>query len=129
MKKFMTKTFIVVIFLLLITFFGIYYISRKSSSSPVSIPTQTTNISEEVIEFEGKLTKFNDNCKVDASCEATVNGYIIITNPGDVQVSALGESDIWSDDIGKKVKVRAKRLDNKTLTLVGDSSLYVKLTE
>lgn len=124
----MTKTFIVVISLLLITFFGIYYISRKSSSL-VSIPTQTTNINEEIVEFEGKLTKFNDNCKVDASCEATVEGYIIITNPGDVQVPTVGESDIWSDDIGKKVKVRAKRLNDKTLTLVGDSSLYVKLME
>ena len=123
------KVIIITIFLLLIIFFSFNYVSQKISPSTTSVLPQANNNGEEIFEFEGKLTKFDDSCKVDATCKAVANEYTIITNPGDVGVPAIGTSDIWTDDVGKTVKVRAKRVNDKNFTLVGDSTLYVKLAE
>ena len=37
----------------------------------------------------------------------------------------LGTSDVWVEDIGKRVKVRAQVVDNKELTIIGAEGLYV----
>lgn len=71
------------------------------------------------------MTAFNDSCKVDAACVATVSGYEIIVNPGDIGPVIRGKTDVWSEDIGKTVKVRARKVDSSTLTIEGDESYFV----
>lgn len=98
-------------------------VNTSSAISPTpSIPSQAGDI----IEFEGTLTDFNSACEIDISCIATVDNYQITTNPGDVGGPiALGKSDVWSPDIGKRVKVRAQVVEGNQLTLVGNDQLYV----
>jgi len=81
----------------------------------------------EIIEFEGVLNNFITTCQNDGVCVAIVDDYEIIINPGmiDPFPDKLGTSDVWADDIGKKVKVRAQVVDNKELTIIGAEGLYV----
>lgn len=86
----------------------------------------------DVVEFEGTITSnYTNGAIADASGYIVVNGYnIIITRGfGPPASGPRGVYDIKSNDIGKKVKVRAKKVDEKTLTIYGDSSYYVKLAE
>ena len=84
---------------------------------------------QEVVEFEGTLTQFSSGAIADAPRTAVVNGYTIITSPGFGTPVITGKSDIGTNDVGKVVKVRAKRIDGKSLTLIGDTSYYIKLAE
>ena len=81
----------------------------------------------EIIEFEGVLNNFIKTCEVDGVCIAIVDDYEIIVNHGMINPlpDKLGTSDVWVEDIGKRVKVRAQVVDNKELTIIGAEGLYV----
>jgi hypothetical protein len=101
-------------------------VSSTILPSTTQKPTSTPVIQGSVIIFEGILEAYDDSCIVDAQCKATVNGYTIITNPGMVvSRDPIGKSDVSRDDVGKKVKVRARIVSGKNLTLVGDEGHYV----
>ncbi len=78
-----------------------------------------------VVTYEGTMTAFDNRCYVDAQCIATVGDYTIEVSPGMVGEVILGKSDVNDDTIGKKVKVRAKKVTDNELTIVGDESYYV----
>lgn len=82
------------------------------------------------VEFKGVLTDFDAMCAVDGRCMATIDGNkTVTTNLGlTVEKYVVGESEVWSDDVGKPVQVKAKYLGDNHYTLVGDESLYIKLT-
>lgn len=39
-----------------------------------------------------------------------------------------GKSEVWGDDVGSKVMVRAIKIGSQKYTLVGDDSLFIKIT-
>jgi len=96
----------------------------------IPLPSPTATPDARVLEFEGTLTDFDERCAVDAQCKAFVNGYEIIVNPGFViDRSVIGESNVWVEDIGKTVKVRALKVSDGVLTIVGSLDYYVLVKE
>jgi len=90
---------------------------------PTSKKTYTKG---EVVEMSGVLNRFVDKCKVDGECSAYVGNYRIVTNPGDIpNTPELGRTDVWNEDVGKIVKVRALVVSNNELTIVGSKDYYL----
>lgn len=120
MKKNRYKILFSLLILLLIFFF---FVSPKTVYLRIS---DVKNNFSTVEEFSGVVTAFTSTCEVDGACVAVVDGKTILTNPGDVgNVIKLGKSDVWKNDIGMKVKVRAIHLEGNQYTLVGREDLYV----
>lgn len=115
---------------ILITFFVILLIGCSPINPPLNITVSPTPAPEigDIIEFQGPLTAYDDSCKFDAQCVATVGEYKIITNPGLVPNAIVGQSDISTADIGHQVKVKAKVILDNQLTIIGDKQLYVLKT-
>lgn len=111
------KKILLLIFVFLLVAISIYIFTSFSSG-------------QNVVEFEGILTRFGDNTAIaDAALTVGVDDYTIVTVPGWGPRVVVGESDIRREDVGKRVKVRAKRVDGKNFTLIGDTSYYIRLAQ
>lgn len=116
-------------FLLLLILFTvagvyIYFRANPNQSTKNNVESQIG----EIVEFSGVLNNFDDRCSVDYTCIAYVDDKEIITNPGDtINNLKYGKSEVWNDDVGSKVMVRAIKIGPQKYTLVGDDSLFVKI--
>lgn len=117
-----------IVFLVIVVIVGVYVLidNYQQDLAPLRIhPATNANVGD-VVEFRGVLTKFDDKCKVDISCIAYVDGFRITINPGDVSDPLpLGESDVWNEDVGKLVSVRAKKIGFKELTIEGSEEYFL----
>ena len=122
--------------ILFVTLLFVGFLVGMQYQKSIQLETISTTASEvitppsqkgDIIEFEGVLNNFIKTCEVDGVCIAIVDDYEIIVNPGMINPlpDKLGTSDVWVEDIGKRVKVRAQVIDNKELTIIGAEGLYV----
>ncbi len=92
---------------------------------PSPIPTTESSPQSDIIEFEGVMDGFVSDCAFDALCIANVKGYNIIVGAGlRPAPEEVGQSDVGADDVGKTVKVRARK-DGEYYTIYGSNDLYV----
>lgn len=127
MKDRQRNLILVLVLILLVSISGMVYILlEKDKDGAVDVGVSQTE--GEIITFSGTLEDYQSDCAFDGQCIAFVESYEIIIIPGFTTPDiVLGSSDVNSDHIGRKVRVRAKVVSDNLLTIVGDESLYVLL--
>ena len=124
----MPQKFILALIAISFLIVGVYFYFSTEGFTYFRLPYQDDTTA--VIEFEGMLTDFNDACYYDGYCVAHVNGYTIITGMGDSPTPPpMGVSDVSMQDIGKQVKVRARKTSATELTISGSKTFYVTVVE
>jgi hypothetical protein len=119
MKKFIIPASL--IFITLITIIIHQAIQNKAFKN------EDTQVGDIVI-FSGVLVDFNESCSVDASCIAYVDNKEIITNPGMVKDPVyIGHSNVWTENIGEIVEVKAIKTGSNKYSIAGDSKKYEQL--
>jgi hypothetical protein len=116
-KYIIISAFAFTVFALTISFVALAYtfktkkISLPGSSD--SLPVDHGSITEgEIVEVAGSVTKYNADCAFDATCSVEIdNQYVIEVAAGMVPqelAPKYGLNDVGGDDVGAKVKARAK---------------------
>lgn len=70
-----------------------------------------------IVELTGTVTTYNTGCYVDATCFVEIdNKYLIVVGTGRPRGTApiLGKNNVTEEDVGAKVKIRAKVDYNET---------------
>jgi hypothetical protein len=95
---------------------------------------RNTNLTESaqvgaVVEFEGVLTSFKNDCIFDGVCSGLIDGkYTVVISPGMVATQVPGGvSEINDDHVGKRVSVKAQKTGNNEFTISGSKDYYIKL--
>lgn len=84
----------------------------------------------DVFEFTAELTDYDSSCAADAQCAAIFGSTRVITNPGFVMGPiVIGEDESSFEKIGETFDVRAVLEEDGSLSIVGDESLFIKLSK
>lgn len=122
--------------IILTTIVGVKYLvlGNRMEKAMISLDERIFGKEGEEVEiqtFKGVLVDFDDGCTVDMLCIAYVDENTIYVDSGLMPEPQheRGENQVWTDDIGKMVEVRAIKTGSNSYSLMGDNSLYIRIIE
>ena len=133
----MKKALLLIFFTGVALVFGYFLIAKEGVSFDQKVSPNIPNADKDIIRFEGVITDSTNGCWIESGvCYIEVDTKWVIAvvyglNARRRMPDPMGEVvgiDTTKEDIGKKVEVYAKKVNETDLTIYGSKEYYVRVT-